>query len=70
VLGASASIMGRSFLGTFLRPFALPRPDALSAVGRVSDCACTTTVIPGDMGNPSPTLLAYRDGAMQTSTPA
>jgi hypothetical protein len=26
VLGAAASIMGRSFLGTFLRPFALPTP--------------------------------------------
>ena len=30
VLGASASIMGRSSQATGLRPFALPRPDALS----------------------------------------
>src|SRR5215208_1902196 len=43
VLGPPASLIRSELPRTGLRPFAFPRPDLLSAVGRVSVCACTIT---------------------------
>jgi hypothetical protein len=57
-----------ALLRTGLRPFALPRPDALISPPRSR--SLRRRIIPGGMILPSPVVLANRGGAMQTFTPA
>jgi hypothetical protein len=80
VRGAPASIMGRSSHGgyvTGLRPFALPRPDALSPLppdvvrGLVSAYTnnLQTPPLPERVSSRSPGPWLYRGGAMRRYKP-